>query len=166
MVGGGGGQIEREREVCWNSPTPTILPILFYVLLVGLFKPGGNDWCVETKQKKKGRTKQTKQKIITPHCFSAPLPNPKPAPLSPKPALINAVMSSSLSTAAAEHAARAFDAAVAAGDRAALARALAPHAVLHADGVSLRREVVGRGAVVAYFGRFFERCVWCGWVWV
>lgn len=59
--------------------------------------------------------------------------------------------------AAAESAARAFDAAVAAGDRAALARALAPRAVLHADSVSLRRDVVGAGAVVAYFGRFFER---------
>lgn len=70
-------------------------------------------------------------------------------------------MSSSLSTAA-ETAARAFDKAIAAGDHATLARALAPRAVLHADGVSLRREVVGRGAMVAYFGRFFDR--WVGGV--
>jgi hypothetical protein len=57
----------------------------------------------------------------------------------------------------AELVARAFDAALASGDAAGLAALLADRATLHADGVSLRRDLGGKGAVAAYFGRYMER---------
>ena len=66
-------------------------------------------------------------------------------------------MSASALASAAESTARAFDAALAAGDKPRLASLLADRCVLHADGVSLRRDVVGKGAVAAYFNSFVDR---------
>lgn len=57
----------------------------------------------------------------------------------------------------AERTARAFDAAMAAGDAAGLADLLVDRITLHSDGVSLRHNLQGKGAVVAYFGHYMER---------